>query len=92
MAWFALEPRRWVRWCGVGVLLAVIAQGLLGGGRVLADARAGHLHGATAALVFTFMSSVALVLGRNWNQPPVLPAGTAFGSPRRSSLSSRRSC
>src|SRR5215467_12072983 len=38
-ACFTLEPRRWVRWCGVGVLLAVITQGLLGGGRVLADAR-----------------------------------------------------
>ncbi len=80
-ACFTLEPRRWVRWCGGGVLLAVITQGLLGGGRVLADARAlAMVHGATAALVFTFMSSVALVLGRNWNRPPVLPAGRRLGA------------
>ncbi len=80
-ACFTLEPRRWVRWCGVGVLLAVITQGLLGGGRVLADARAlAMLHGATAAIVFTFMSSVALVMGRTWSQPPAVPAGKRFGA------------
>src|SRR5580658_9089976 len=33
------EPRRWVRFCALGVLAAVIVQGVLGGGRVLADAR-----------------------------------------------------
>jgi len=80
-ACFALEPRRWVRWCGVCVLLAVIAQGLLGGGRVLADARLlAMLHGALAAAVFTFMSSVALFLSRSWNQPPKLEAGRRLGA------------
>jgi cytochrome c oxidase assembly protein subunit 15 len=76
-ACFTLEPRRWVRWCGVGVLLAVITQGLLGGGRVLADARTlAMLHGALAAAVFTLMSSVALVLSRSWSQPPALEFGS----------------
>jgi len=80
-ACFALEPRRWVRWCGVGVLLAVIAQGLLGGGRVLADARTlALLHGSLAAIVFTFMSAVALVLSRSWNEPPEIPTGTRLGA------------
>ncbi|HXY33505.1 MAG TPA: COX15/CtaA family protein [Planctomycetaceae bacterium] len=80
-ACFALEPRRWLRWCGVCVLLAVIAQGLLGGGRVLADARLlAMLHGALAAAVFTFMSSVALFLSRSWNQPPKLEAGRRLGA------------
>jgi heme a synthase len=75
--WF-LESRRWVRWCGLGVLLAVIAQGLLGGGRVLADERLYALfHGAFAAAVFAYMSTMALVLSRSWNQPPRIPSGTA---------------
>jgi cytochrome c oxidase assembly protein subunit 15 len=75
-ACFSLEPRRWVRWCGVAVLLAVIAQGVLGGGRVLADARMlAMLHGALAAIVFTFMSAVALFLSRSWGQPPIPAPG-----------------
>jgi cytochrome c oxidase assembly protein subunit 15 len=74
-AWL-LEPRRWVRWCAVGVLLAVVVQGLLGGGRVLADARLlALIHGAFAAAVFAFISSVALVLSRSWIEPPRAPAG-----------------
>jgi heme a synthase len=81
VACFTLEPRRWVRWCGVGVLLAVITQRMLGGGRVLADARAiAMFHGAFAAAVFTFMSSAALFLSRSWNQPPALPPGTRLGA------------
>jgi heme a synthase len=78
---WTLEPRRWVRWCGLGVLLAVITQGLLGGGRVLADARTiAMFHGAFAAAVFSFMSSVALFLSPSWNQPPQLPSGKRLGS------------
>jgi cytochrome c oxidase assembly protein subunit 15 len=68
-----LESRRWVRWCALGVLLAVIVQGLLGGGRVLADERVyAMFHGAFAAAVFAFMSSMALVLSRSWIDPPRL--------------------
>lgn len=71
-----LESRRWVRWCGVGVLAAVIVQGLLGGGRVLADERLyAMFHGAFAAAVFAYMSSMALVLSRSWIDPPRRQAG-----------------
>ena len=81
VACFTLEPRRWVRWCGVGVLLAVITQGLLGGGRVLADARIlAMFHGASAAVVFTFIASVALVLSRTWSQPPTLSIESRLGA------------
>jgi heme a synthase len=81
VACFALEPRRWVRWCGVGVLLAVITQGMLGGGRVLANAPAvAMFHGAFAAAVFAFMSSVALFLSRSWNGPPALPPAARLGA------------
>jgi cytochrome c oxidase assembly protein subunit 15 len=74
---WCLESRRWVRWCGVGVLVAVIVQGLLGGGRVLADERLyAMFHGAFAAAVFAFMSSMALVLSRSWIEPPRIPSGS----------------
>jgi heme a synthase len=79
-AWL-LEPRRWVRWCAVGVLLAVVAQGLLGGGRVLADQRLfAMVHGAFAAAVFAFMSSMALVLSRSWIEPPRVASDALTGS------------
>jgi cytochrome c oxidase assembly protein subunit 15 len=74
--WF-LESRRWVRIAGVGVLLAVIAQGLLGGQRVLADDKLFALfHGAFAAAVFTYMASMALVLSGSWVEPPFVEAAT----------------
>jgi heme a synthase len=78
-----LESRRWVRWCAAGVLLAVIVQGLIGGGRVLADQRLyAMFHGAFAAAVFAFMSSMALVLSRSWIEPPRIPSGSVPTSVR----------
>ncbi len=61
------ESRRWVRWAGVAVLLAVIVQGLIGGFRVLADERAAALfHSAFAACIFTLIGAVALFTSRRW--------------------------
>jgi cytochrome c oxidase assembly protein subunit 15 len=63
------------------VLLAVIVQGLLGGGRVLADERViAMFHGAFAAAVFAFMSSMALVLSRSWINPPRVTIPVASGA------------
>lgn len=64
--WFT-ESRNWVRYCGVAVLLGVIAQGILGGQRVLLD-RLGlaFLHGVFANLVFALMAAVALFTSRGW--------------------------
>jgi cytochrome c oxidase assembly protein subunit 15 len=61
------ENRTWVRWCGVAVLLCVIAQGLLGGQRVLLDDLGlAFLHSGFANLVFAFMAAVALFTSRGW--------------------------
>jgi len=61
------ESRRWVRWMGVGVLLAVIIQGLLGGLRVQLDERVlAMAHGSTAALVFSLMAALSTVTSRSW--------------------------
>ena len=68
MAWFT-EQRRWVRvWSG-GILLGVIAQGLLGGQRVLLDSRGlAFVHGSFAALVISAMIVLATVTSRGWLQ------------------------
>src|SRR5690606_13504684 len=51
-----LESRRWMRLAAIGVLLGVVAQGVLGGLRVWLDERGlAMLHGAFAACVFSLM-------------------------------------
>ena len=64
---WSCEQRTWVRWCGPAVLLCVIAQGILGGQRVLLDELGlAFLHGNFANLVFAFMAAVALFTSRGW--------------------------
>ncbi len=61
------ESRGWVRALAVGILSAVIVQGLLGGFRVIADARVAALvHGLFASLIFSTITLFALVTGSNW--------------------------
>ena len=64
-AWtWKAERRRWVCWLATAVLAGVVIQGLLGGGRVLAnDPRMALLHGQFAACVLALMGTVALVIG-----------------------------
>lgn len=61
------EPRRWVRGMAIGILAAVVFQGLLGGLRVIADARVAALvHGSFASLIFATMTVFALATGSKW--------------------------
>lgn len=61
------ELRRWVRAFSVGILTAVVLQGLLGGFRVIADARVAALvHGSFASLIFSAITLFALVTGSKW--------------------------
>jgi cytochrome c oxidase assembly protein subunit 15 len=65
---FRCEPRAWVRLLACGVLTAVLAQGILGGQRVLLDQRGlAFVHGSFAALVLALMASVAVVTSRAWH-------------------------
>jgi cytochrome c oxidase assembly protein subunit 15 len=65
---FRCEPRAWVRFLAYGVLTAVLAQGILGGQRVLLDQRGlAFVHGSFAALVLALMASVAVVNSRAWH-------------------------
>lgn len=67
-----LTTRAWKRWLGLGVLAAVVAQGLLGRYRVDLNALFGStlalIHGCFAQLVFAFLVAVALWTSWTWNE------------------------
>jgi len=64
---FVSEPRRWVQWLTVAVLVAVIAQGALGGARVvLADRTLAMIHGCTAEIFFTLCVALMVVTSGWW--------------------------
>ena len=73
--WFLVfEPRRWMKWLGVVALLAVIAQGVLGGTRVTqVSTFLAAVHGCTAMAYFGLMVALCVLTGRAWysNQPPM---------------------
>lgn len=81
IAAFRFDARGWFRWWCVGVLLAVIAQGLLGGARVVLDQRAfAMIHGCTGPLFFAIATATAVISSRWWlNQPQA----AAASPPRR---------
>lgn len=74
------EPRRWMKAAGLCVLLAVIAQGVLGGFRVWLDQRGlAMIHGLFAACVLSLMAIVATALSDNWRRAPELFAKAEIG-------------
>jgi len=70
------ERRNWVRGLAAGILGCVVVQGLLGGGRVLADdPRLAMVHGNFAAVVFCLMGTLCVVTSRQWMESwRMLPA------------------
>ena len=59
------DPRRWVRGLGlIGGLRVVLLQDVLG-----------LVHGCLAQLFFALLVGIALVTGRAWRTPAVVPAG-----------------
>jgi heme a synthase len=61
------DPRRWMHWVGTGAFLLVVAQGVLGGLRVvLADAQLGIFHAILGQLFFVLTSAIALFTSRWW--------------------------
>lgn len=70
---FVKEPRRWVRRLGVFALLAVIAQGLLGGLTVKLMLRFGisEAHATLAQLFFCTTVSLAVFTSRSWIEAKV---------------------
>jgi heme A synthase len=66
------EPRRWVRWLALAVLVGVSCQGILGGLRVRLNAYFGTdlalIHGCFGQLVFSLLVSLAMCTSRRWNE------------------------
>jgi len=69
----ALTGRGWRRWLGAVVLMAVVAQGLLGRYRVDLHAQFGDtlklVHGCFASLVFALLVGAALWTAPSWTAP-----------------------
>jgi cytochrome c oxidase assembly protein subunit 15 len=64
--WFK-ESRRWLRWMGVVALAMVIAQGVLGGLRVvLLEHTLAIVHAALAQAFFAFIAALAVFTSREW--------------------------
>src|SRR5262249_30920435 len=65
------DSRRWLRWLGVAALAAVIAQGVLGGLRVvLLRQTLAILHACFAQAFFALTASLALFTSAEWRGPP----------------------
>jgi cytochrome c oxidase assembly protein subunit 15 len=81
--WLA-ERRRWLCWLGTAALLGVSIQGILGGLRVLKNARLGvelaTIHGIFAQLVFALLVSIALFTSRRWRVAPEARSVSEGGS------------
>lgn len=77
VAFAITERRNWVKGLAFVALLAIVAQGILGGQRVLLDARGlAFVHGSFAALVFSLLCAIALVTGAGWRSSgEVSPTG-----------------
>lgn len=69
------EPRRWVKWFGLGALLAVIAQGILGGITVLylLPTSISVMHACLAQGFFLMTVALALFTSKEWQleQPKI---------------------
>lgn len=67
------EDRRWMKWLGVVTLLAVIGQGMLGGMRVMLDARQlAKIHGCVGPAFFALCVAMAMFTSRRWRTPEVI--------------------
>lgn len=64
------EPRRWVRLFGVALFVGVVAQGVLGGLRVVLDARLLALvHGVVGPLFFAATAAMVTITSQTWREP-----------------------
>lgn len=73
------EPRRWVKWFGLGALFAVIAQGILGGITVLYSLPMpiSVMHACLAQGFFSMTICLAMFTSKEWNyaEPKLVDAG-----------------
>ncbi len=69
IAVFCYDSRKWMKLAAIGALVLVVAQGLLGGMRVLLDARqVAMIHGCTGPLFFAYACMLVLATSRWWGK------------------------
>lgn len=84
------EKRKWFWYWSICVLLAVIAQGVLGGVRVMLDQRTfAMIHGCTGPLFFAIATATAVMSSRWWLKPMFLVHGEPQGLTLQQSASTR---
>jgi heme a synthase len=65
------DPRPWIFWSSVILLLAIISQGIIGGVRVVRDARGVALiHGCVGPMIFAMAASLTVMTSRWWFEAP----------------------
>lgn len=63
------DSRKWMKWLGVSAFLLVVAQGILGGLRVvLIKADLGVIHGVVGQTFFILVCAIALFTGGLWQK------------------------
>jgi cytochrome c oxidase assembly protein subunit 15 len=75
-----VDGRRWVRGLSLGIVLAVVFQGVLGGTRVTeSSVMLAMVHGVTAQALFATLVVTAMATGRAWRDagPPVAAPSVA---------------
>ncbi|BBO35025.1 COX15/CtaA family protein [Lacipirellula parvula] len=73
------EPRQWVRRYGIALLVGVIAQGILGGMRVVLDERVlALIHGCVGPLFFGAAAGMIPVTSRRWLAEAMPAEGVAI--------------
>ena len=78
LEFLAFERRPKVKWLGVLALLAVIAQGLMGGMRVRWNwTGLAAFHGVFGQVFFGFMVALCVLTGRSWFTPSRVADGAA---------------
>src|SRR5688572_14656164 len=66
---FRSDERPWLRWAAVGAVALVIAQGALGGARVLFDVRlVALIHGCVGPLFFAYLAVLVVATSRWWHK------------------------
>ena len=80
VAW-RTEQRRWAKWMAIGVLGAVIFQGVLGGLRVvLVKLDLAVIHACFAQAFFCFTAAMAIVTSQWWHR--LSPSPNTLGEGR----------
>ncbi len=84
---WAKDVRKWLKWLGVIALVAVIAQGVMGGLRVTNLSRVlALIHACFAQAFFALTASLALFTSRSWLQTSVKIETTEASRLRRLNL------